>query len=210
LATRTYGSGNDNVTGTSSADTFYMGFGDDRASMGGGNDRVYGQDGNDNLRGGVGNDRVAGDLGNDYVYGETGNDVLFGGEGTDRLYGGDGADNLSGNIGNDALYLGLNDGDRDVVNYYIDTTTASGQDTIYEFNPFGQDRLSLGGLVEWGDLDSNRDGYVNAWDDAVYTTGSGGSNLVLDLSWATSQYGDYQTVTFAGVRELTYDDFAFV
>ena len=208
MATRTYNDAAQKVKGTSGADTFYMGGGDDQALMGGGNDRVYGQDGNDHLRGDAGNDRVAGDAGNDYVHGDAGNDVLFGGEGIDRLYGGDGADNMAGNIGNDALYLGLNDGDRDVVNFSIDSTTQNGQDTIYEFNPYGQDRLSLGGLVEWYDLDSNYDGRVNAYDDSVYTSGS--SNLVLNLSSATGQYSDYQTITLANVYELDSSDFLFV
>ncbi len=209
MATRTFGGGNDSATGTGGADTFYMGAGDDRASMGGGDDRVYGLDGNDNLRGGIGNDRVAGDRGNDYVYGEVGNDTLFGGEGIDRLYGGDGIDNMAGNIGNDALYLGLGDNDRDIVQYSIDSTTQNGQDTVYEFDSYGEDRLSLGGLVEWNDLDTNYDGYVDAGDDSVSTSGSSGSNLVLDLSSATGQYADYQTITLANTYYLDYSDFIF-
>jgi Ca2+-binding RTX toxin-like protein len=71
-------SGDDNITGSASAD------------------RLAGFFGNDSINGGAGNDWIEGWGGTDTLYGENGNDTLQGGIGLDELYGGSGDDVLNG------------------------------------------------------------------------------------------------------------------
>lgn len=104
------------VTGTSGADTIYVGFvssgvigsptqSSDLINAGGGNDSIDSASGNDTINGGSGNDyiQVGGD--NDSVNGGADADYMDGGSGNDTLYGGTGADTMIGNIGNDLYYV---------------------------------------------------------------------------------------------------------
>lgn len=118
-------------TGSTGAEHFRVGAGDDRVFGRGGDDIAQGGRGNDTIGGGAGNDTIFGGAGNDLIFGgkgsgdnddvldgEGGNDTLHGGNGIDSLigadgrdvlFGGDGDDDLSGGTGNDSLYGGTGD-----------------------------------------------------------------------------------------------------
>jgi len=88
----TGGSGDDRLSGGSSADTIKGGSGDDRLDGGSGNDALEGGSGDDRLNGGSGDDVLAGGSGDDQLHGGSGQDSLDGGSGDDTLTGGSGAD----------------------------------------------------------------------------------------------------------------------
>jgi Ca2+-binding RTX toxin-like protein len=93
---------NDDLSGTSSADTIIAKSGKDVVRGGGGNDLIFGgYDSTDNVL--DGGDTLYGDAGNDTIYGGYGNDYLNGGTEADRLFGGAGYDTLIGGSGNDTL-----------------------------------------------------------------------------------------------------------
>lgn len=86
------GAGNDVALGSSLADAFIMGLGDDLARGFAGHDRLFGEAGQDTLFGGLGDDTLMGGWGHDRLLGEVGRDRLDGGAGNDVLSGGAGAD----------------------------------------------------------------------------------------------------------------------
>ena len=92
--------GDDNLTGTSAANTI-----DGLA----GNDSIAGLAGNDVLRGGNDGDSVNGGAGADKIYGDAGNDTLIGGYGNDRLTGGTGDDIVSSDAGYDIFVFRAGD-----------------------------------------------------------------------------------------------------
>ena len=92
------GAGNDDIYGSSVADTVYAGAGNDDFHGYEGNDKFYGQGGNDDAWGGKGNDFLSGGVGNDILKGESGNDRLIGGKGIDRLFGGAGLNKVLGDL----------------------------------------------------------------------------------------------------------------
>lgn len=76
-------SGNDNISGFGGNDTISALLGDDSLNGNMGNDSIFGGQGNDTVHGGQGNDTLSADKGNDQVWGDLGNDVfLFSGSGT--------------------------------------------------------------------------------------------------------------------------------
>ena len=106
-------SGDDNLTGDSTANNIKALAGDDTVSGGDGQDTINGGAGDDVLNGEVDNDSLMGSTGNDQLNGGSGNDTLKGGNGIDTLNGGDNddilkggkdADELNGDAGNDQLY----------------------------------------------------------------------------------------------------------
>lgn len=128
----------DILIGTSAADEFDAGLGDDQVIGLGGEDSLRGQGGNDILDGGTGDDFLDGGEGNDVLLGGDdvdgspgGNDELFGGDGDDVLDGGPGDDTVYGGPGNDIIIGGSGAGDDyldggagvDLVTY---TSTANG------------------------------------------------------------------------------------
>lgn len=90
-------------TGTDTANTALLGYGDDTADGLGGSDVIGGGYGDDTISGGLGNDRLYGQADKDYLAGAAGADQLFGGDGADIMSGGGGADRLLGGSGNDKL-----------------------------------------------------------------------------------------------------------
>jgi Ca2+-binding RTX toxin-like protein len=189
MAIARFGSANDTYTGTVLADS------------------IYGGAGNDTLKGGDGNDRVFGELGNDRIYGDAGDDVMNGGDGTDSVYGGVGADNIGGGLGSDRLDAGI-DTSRDILNFLVDSASAAGRDTIYNFDD-GEDKINLGRFGSAADLDSNRDGRVNELDDWVDRSGT--NNLRVDVGGAFGvDFGLEQTITVVGDVDLSTADFIFV
>ena len=145
--------GNDDLTGTSTADEIDLLAGDDvyagdagadLINGGFGHDTLRGGTGNDTLRGGANNDRLEGGDDNDVLFGEGGLDILHGDGGDDQisggwfgdwLYGGEGNDTLRGDGGNDRLFGG-NGAD------LLDGGTQN--DTLYGGN--GRDTLHGGSL----------------------------------------------------------------
>ncbi len=107
--------GDDVLTGDSTANAIQGGDGNDALSGDEGDDVLYGQGGADTLTGGAdddvldggsGNDALAGRRGNDRLFGQADNDTLLGEAGADVLDGGDGDDSLDGGEGNDTLLGG--------------------------------------------------------------------------------------------------------
>ncbi|MGY3038072.1 VCBS repeat-containing protein [Bradyrhizobium sp. USDA 4354] len=94
---------NDQITGTSSADTINARNGDDTVGAGAGNDLIQGGNGNDSINAGAGNDIIGAGNGNDTVDGGTGNDIILGGNGNDTLLGGAGNDLIAGENGDDVI-----------------------------------------------------------------------------------------------------------
>jgi Ca2+-binding RTX toxin-like protein len=91
----------DNLTGTSGADWFYLGGGNDTANGADGGDMISGGVGIDTINGGAGEDRLEGGSGNDTINGGANNDQIKGDSGDDTLLGGAGADALNGGAGAD-------------------------------------------------------------------------------------------------------------
>jgi Ca2+-binding RTX toxin-like protein len=127
------GIGNDVLLGSTVANAFYGGDGQDR---------LDGRDGNDFLNGQAGNDTVIGGNGADTLYGEIGNDVLDGGEGDDFLWGGPGDDTLTGGGGADTFY-------------YSATSDFNTVDTITDFQQ-GVDKINLSAIDARPDLAGNQ------------------------------------------------------
>lgn len=88
------GSGNDIMTGRSSASTLRGGPGNDTITGGTGNTAIGGGSGNDTLTGGAGADSIMGDSGIDIINGAGGNDLLFAVDGV-------GGDSVTCGAGND-------------------------------------------------------------------------------------------------------------
>jgi Ca2+-binding RTX toxin-like protein len=99
--------GNNDLIGTTTADT------------------ISGNNGNDTLSGLGGTDTLFGGADNDTLFGGADNDFLFGGTGTDTLEGGAGADSIAGGTGTDTVsYASSTDG----VTVNLTSGTGSGGD----------------------------------------------------------------------------------
>ncbi len=122
LIMEAYGSTKSQIlTGTSAAEVFNAGKGNDKVNAGGGVDVVKGGLGKDVLNGEAGNDKLFGNGGNDRLNGGAGRDKLFGGAGNDRLDGGKGNDALRGNAGADRFIF--KDGKDVVLDFQDDIDT---------------------------------------------------------------------------------------
>jgi Ca2+-binding RTX toxin-like protein len=170
-----------------------------------GNDVIRALSGNDTVRGDGGNDDLFGQDGRDSLFGALGDDDLFGGRDNDRLSGGDGRDRLFGQEGNDLLDAGVDD-DPDVFNFIVGENTQAGDDIARNYNDL-HDFINVGDLLDFGDLDTNRDRVV---DDADRFVREVGGDLVLDLGRAAgvSPRGA-ETLTVENVAELDRIDFMF-
>lgn len=205
MVTRRFGNGNDTFTGTPGADTLSGGGGNDRLSGAGGNDRINGDAGNDVLNGDAGNDRIDGGEGVDTINGGNNDDILTGGLGNDNLFGGTGRDVLAGGAGNDRLDGGV-DSSRDLFNFVVDTTTAAGRDTIFNYND-ANDFINLGRFGTFEDLDTNGDTRLNSADNWVTVASN---RITIDVGAAFGvDFSGQQTITVVGIRELGDEDFLF-
>ncbi len=90
---------NENVLGSSYADTIATGSGNDIIDGGAGEDIIDGGAGNDAIKGGIGGDELTGGSGADLLDGGQGDDVLYSGDGNDSVSAGDGADIIIGGDG---------------------------------------------------------------------------------------------------------------
>jgi len=89
--------------GTSYADEFTTGPGDDVVHLGAGKDKVSTKSGKDIICGGKGGDLIRAGYGKDKVFGDKGGDTIFGGKAGDVLIGGGGDDRFDGGRGNDTI-----------------------------------------------------------------------------------------------------------
>ncbi len=101
VASQVISEGNDDLHGTSAANSI---------DGLGGDDAIFGKDGADTLTGSAGNDTLHGDAGNDTLKGGNDHDTLYGGAGDDTLYGNTGDDLLIGGSGSDGYCFNSGDG----------------------------------------------------------------------------------------------------
>lgn len=173
---RTFGKGDDEITGTRASDAVALGGGDDWLKTGAhndaaigqrGNDSIWGQGGDDVLGGGAGADRLYGGAGNDNLSGNGGRDTILGGKGDDVMGGGGGADVLRGQAGNDNIQ-GQGGNDKLYGNGGDDVLSGdAGNDTLY--GHAGNDSAAGkegNDVLYGGDGNDTMDG--GAGDDIVY------------------------------------------
>ncbi len=162
--------GDDTIVGVSGANVIYAGRGNDLVAGGEGRNTILGDDGDDTLfgnsdddtmAGGDGNDQIRAGQGDDFLFGNQGDDTLFGDRGNDFLAGGQGNDYIVGSQGNNTLRGG---GGAD--NFVL--IDKPGLDIILDFNSAEDDRLLLGGLLTFEDIEINQGTGVNV-NDAVIT-----------------------------------------
>jgi hypothetical protein len=108
-------SGNNNLTGTSSADVIHGRNGDDVITADLGDDDAHGGRGDDTLSGSDGNDKLYGGYGNDILDGEDDDDTLEGGPGTDTLTGGANADTFVLDSSSNDVITDFSTGDQDIL-----------------------------------------------------------------------------------------------
>ena len=101
VASQVISEGNDDLHGTSAANSI---------DGLGGDDAIFGKDGADTLTGSAGHDTLHGDAGNDTLKGGNDHDTLYGGAGDDTLYGNTGDDLLIGGSGSDGYFFDSGDG----------------------------------------------------------------------------------------------------
>jgi Ca2+-binding RTX toxin-like protein len=156
--------GDDQVNGSTSADTLDGWGGNDTVAAADGNDAVRGLEGNDSIDGGGGDDDVNGNLGSDTVHGGDGADTVRGGQGGDLVFGDGGDDgHVNGNIGEDTVHGGIGN-----------DTVFGGQGNDQVFGDEGDDQLS-------GDLgDDTLSGGAGA--DRFAMRPGGGHDVVTDFN----------------------------
>lgn len=174
--------GNDNFTGTSSADV------------------VEAKGGNDTVRGGAGNDLIDGGTGNDSMFGDAGDDSLIGGAGTDTLSGGSGNDTLvdgesmSDEAGNDAYALTSWQG----TNIFDFGAAGASTDTLILPVPAADVRVLRG-------FNSSTQG----WDDLVLRSNSQQGDIVVQRYFErvpTDETYKIETIRFADSTVWTVAD----
>lgn len=173
----------ENLLGTGYADVLRGTAGINVIEGGGGGDTLQGRAGNDTLRGGSGNDTLHGDEGadlleggdgDDIIHGGAGNDTLLGGAGDDQLYADGGDDYLDGGVGNDILNGGI-DNDTYIV------TRQSGMDTVYNYDPSGDDVDVLGFQDTHGAINDEDLWFERIGDDMkISVIGTTSSVLIMD------------------------------
>lgn len=166
------GSGNDSLTGGTSAERLETGAGNDTVRAGAGNDTVVGGLGNDSLVGQEGDDVLRGEAGDDRLFGDAGNDALDGADGNDHMEGGDGHDTLEGGAGADQMFGGAGD-DLFIGGAGMDRFTGGLGADIYRWHT----------LADVGDAlaDFNRaEGDVLDWAPLLSSMGYTGANPLAD------------------------------
>ncbi len=200
--------GDDTLYGEGGRDHIQGNGGDDYIDGGSENDELYGDDyalngayhGDDELIGGTGNDTLYGDGGNDRLFGGEDDDSIFGDsgifdlvhdgqefhfeldeefEGDDHLDGGAGNDDLLGQGGNDTLIGGMGSDQ---------LRGGAGNDT-YVFNT----KESALGDHLWDEEGQNTIVINSVWSKEQLRLESSGSDYVLRIGSASSEYPRFQT-----------------
>ncbi|HYW18293.1 MAG TPA: DUF4347 domain-containing protein [Nodularia sp. (in: cyanobacteria)] len=198
--TLTGGGGNDILNGQAGADNMIGGAGDDAYSVdnvgdtitenvGEGNDVVFttitytlGNNLENLALEGTSAINGTGNTLNNRIRGNAAANTLNGGLGDDILDGQAGVDTLIGSTGNDKLYLGLNDGAVDIVNYALN----DGADIVYEFvRGGGGDKIQFTGVTNIDVVTSGSNTLLRLGDGIAGNTGFGTGDLFVTLS-ATS------------------------
>ncbi len=139
-----------------------------------GADSIFGLHGEDIIEGRGGGDFLYGEDGDDFIHGNGGNDMLFGGGGRDNLIAGAGDDTMNGNGGADTIAAGAGDDIIDGANGSDRIDAGTGDDTVRGGN--GADTIDGGGgddrLNGGGGADTLRG---NGGDDTL--TGNGGADI---------------------------------
>ncbi|MBE9200432.1 MULTISPECIES: DUF4347 domain-containing protein [unclassified Nodularia (in: cyanobacteria)] len=140
--------------------------------------------------------------GNDLINILTGNaaaNTLTGDAGADTLIGNAGADTLIGGTGNDKLYLGLNDGAVDIVNYALN----DGADTVYQFvRGAGGDQIQFTGIPNIDVVRSFSNTLLRLGDGIAGNSGFGSGQLLVTLSATTGFIGADVNVNLFGANFL--------
>lgn len=172
----------------------------------GGDDELIGGHGNDNFSGDGGDDVLLSGGGNDLLEGGSGNDILDGSEGRDTIVGGAGEDVLrSGEGSDDDILTGGADSDMFVLEFSrTDTRTV----TVTDYTAEDDVSIEVRGLIMLHpqDFDSNEDGVVDQYDEAVrYING----NLEFEVSATSPNWnGGDAFAIFLGVSEIDADAFS--
>lgn len=98
--------GDDILCGTSYADTFYAGDGNDQIFAYGGADRIYAGPGDDVVHADAGPDFIDAGSGDDIVYAGPQRDTVYGRSGSDRIFGEGDGDVIDGGSGADVIFGG--------------------------------------------------------------------------------------------------------
>lgn len=164
------GSGNDSISGSTTAEVIVGRQGNDSISGGGGADRLFGGAGFDSLYGGgSGSEYLDGGANHDLLMGLGGNDTLVGGTGNDTLYGGSGFDVALFNIASSTANV--------VINLALTTAQNTGE---------GLDILDhIEGVEAYGGA-------------SVRLLGTGGANLLSSTTGRDSLYGGAGNDTLDG------------
>ncbi|MFM9917892.1 MAG: calcium-binding protein, partial [Rhizobacter sp.] len=167
------------------------------------NDSMWGSSAAETFNAGAGNDYVSAGLGNDKLYGEAGDDGLHGGDGNDTLDGGTGQDTLYGGLGNDTFLFGRGSG-YDCINLDFDwyQGTTSHRDTIALGTGITTSDVSLY-LRPVQDFNPGLILRVNGTDDRLdvsrYLLGNGTD----DYPWYLIRFADGTVWDADKVRQLT-------
>lgn len=116
---------------------------------------INGTGNSDSLFGTANGDFITSGAGNDFLAGSSGNDVLIAGSGNDIVIGGSGNDILVGGAGNDIFFLGVGEG----------------QDNILDFQ-VGSDLIALSGGLSFGQLN-----FIQSGSDTLISLTSSGEVL---------------------------------
>ena len=206
---------------------FTAGDGVARVSSGSGKDSLIGSSFDDVFNGGSGNDALIGNRGADRLFGDDGKDYIDGGIGDDTLGGGAGADTLIGGKGFDLvtyitssqpvsvslLFPFLNKGDAkgdklvdvEEIGGTIYDDILSGNSSSNYFKGYeGNDQLFGGGgadSLEGGSGADVLDGGPGI-DTAVYNSGRGLSNVVVNLAANVDNGGDGTNDTLTDIENI--------
>jgi hypothetical protein len=185
------GGAGDSITGGSGGDEFINGYGGGQSITGGsgGNETIWGSSsGNpaDTIQGGAGNetivggtgDTITGGSGNEFINAYLGGESISGGSGNETIWGSE-----SGQPGN--TIQGAAAGGSATIAFSAthnaetlwDDGTASGNDTVYNYNTAGGDNFSM------------------ASGETISSSNVVGGNVVVTLS-------DGSTITFAGTTDV--------
>ncbi|MDD1457289.1 hypothetical protein MEN95_20570 [Dolichospermum sp. ST_sed7] len=176
------GEGNDTLDGKAGADTMIGGVGNDSYYVDNIEDRIT-----ENLNGGI--DTVFSTV--SYTLGNNLDNLTLQGtsaiDGTGNalnnfITGNTAANILTGGAGNDTLYLGLNDGAVDIVNYALN----DGSDLVYQFvRGVGGDKIQFTGVANIDVVTSGANTLLCIGDGTMNNTGFGTGQLLVTLSGIT-------------------------
>ncbi|ULP70924.1 DUF4347 domain-containing protein [Nodularia sphaerocarpa] len=136
---------------------------------------------------------------NNILTGNAAANILIGGAGADTLIGNAGADTFIGGTGNDKLYLGLNDGAVDIVNYALN----DGADTVYQFvRGVGGDQIQFTGITNIDVVRSFSNTLLRLGDGIAGNSRFGTGQLLVTLSGTSGFIGADVNVNLFGANFL--------